>query len=399
MQGMRVILVVGAIGVSASAAQAQQDPYQPDWYVDVDAAPGGNGLEWSTAFKTLDEALGETAEVPGVIWVAEGTYVPTVRTDSGDPRSVTFNIPAQTIILGGFDGTETNATQRDIAVNPTILSGLVIPTSGAPYRAYHVVSAISSAQNRRIDGFIIENGLADGSATADKHGGGIYIASSGATVVANCTFRLNHAEEGGGGLWGLNSALTTVTVFNCIFRENHAHTGGGMQLEVNTTTVENPLRCVNNDFWRNTASGKGGGLFIDNSDDLAGSENVVLNCTFAENEAGEEGAAIAAEDEESSYTVRNSIVWDNSVDEVIDLDTQFHPDGITISYSCVVGVDVAVECGPSFSGFGGPQGMTPEDAVVALGFQSVESFNEWAQAADSGEVYAYADLIYEILSE
>ena len=58
-----------------------------------------------------------------------------------------------------------------------------------------------------------------------------------------------------------------------------------------------------------------------------------------------------------------------------------------------------VECGPSFSGFGGPQGMTPEDAVVALGFQSVESFNEWAQAADSGEVYAYADLIYEILSD
>ena len=42
--------------------------------------------------------------------------------------------------------------------------------------------------------------------------------------------------------------------------------------------------------------------------------------------------------------------------------------------------------------------MAVEDAIFALGFESVDAFNEWASTADPEEVYAYADLILELLS-
>ena len=47
--------------------------------VDVDAAAGGDGLTWATAFNDLQVALDTAAAsecVNPVFWVAEGTYAP-----------------------------------------------------------------------------------------------------------------------------------------------------------------------------------------------------------------------------------------------------------------------------------------------------------------------------------
>ncbi|MDX1421056.1 MAG: hypothetical protein R3181_13910, partial [Rubricoccaceae bacterium] len=90
----------GAGGLLAPAAQAQAELRAPAvLHVDADAAPGGDGASWATAFDDLQDALAVAA--PGdEVWVAEGTYKPT---DTGD-RTATFALASGVALYGGFDG-------------------------------------------------------------------------------------------------------------------------------------------------------------------------------------------------------------------------------------------------------------------------------------------------------
>lgn len=47
-------------------------------YVDDDAQPGGDGLTWTTAYASVQDALGDASQNPSVteIHVAQGTYKP-----------------------------------------------------------------------------------------------------------------------------------------------------------------------------------------------------------------------------------------------------------------------------------------------------------------------------------
>ena len=45
-------------------------------YVDANAAPGGNGSTWGTAYKYLQDALYKPPISGDEIWVAAGTYKP-----------------------------------------------------------------------------------------------------------------------------------------------------------------------------------------------------------------------------------------------------------------------------------------------------------------------------------
>jgi hypothetical protein len=83
------------------------------------AATGTNaGTSWANAYTSLQSAL---VNYPGCmeIWVARGTYKPTATTD----RTIAFNINPGVIVYGGFAGTEATLAVRQLAVNPTILSG------------------------------------------------------------------------------------------------------------------------------------------------------------------------------------------------------------------------------------------------------------------------------------
>ena len=88
-------------------------------YVDIDATGNNDGTSWANAFTNLDTALANWDIVlwGGEIWVAEGTYKP----GDGISRTAAFNVKSN--MFGGFNGTETNRGDRDIAANPTILSG------------------------------------------------------------------------------------------------------------------------------------------------------------------------------------------------------------------------------------------------------------------------------------
>ncbi|HYE95721.1 MAG TPA: hypothetical protein VD962_05895, partial [Rubricoccaceae bacterium] len=90
-------LAVVVFWLAASAASAQTV-----WYVDADAAPGGNGTSWAQAFRDLQQGL-SAAQSGHEVWVAEGVYKPTAGTD----RSIAFVLRPGVRVFGGFAGTET----------------------------------------------------------------------------------------------------------------------------------------------------------------------------------------------------------------------------------------------------------------------------------------------------
>lgn len=158
------------------------------YFVDPGVTFSGNGLGWSTAFKTLQEALVATDQ-GAKIWVASGTYYPTENLD----RSKSFELKDGHQIYGGFDGTETERSQRDILANPTILSGDIAMPDNTVDNSFHVIHNTGVSSTCLIDGFRILDGNAN--VTGDSYGGGI-LNENRLTIVRNCVLEKNFASRG-----------------------------------------------------------------------------------------------------------------------------------------------------------------------------------------------------------
>lgn len=93
-------------------------------HVRSNAPLGGDGRSWATAFRTLNEGVRSAWDRP--IWVAGGVYRATGRDDT------LIMIPDNAFgqvrrhIIGGFAGTETDASQRVAVLNSTVLDGDVL---------------------------------------------------------------------------------------------------------------------------------------------------------------------------------------------------------------------------------------------------------------------------------
>ena len=168
-------------------------------YVRPDAPAGGNGTSWATAYNSLKTALTAAQSSPAVtqIWVARGTYFP------GMTR---FNLRANLTLYGGFLGNETQLSQRDIALNETILTGQ--GTRG-------ILTGSSTGPSAVVDGFTIRDGFAN-------QGGAI---SGGSSTFRFCNFIDNIAVADGGVLYGYQS---TVLFLNCYFAGNRCGTSGSL---------------------------------------------------------------------------------------------------------------------------------------------------------------------------
>ncbi|MCB0537652.1 MAG: T9SS type A sorting domain-containing protein [Bacteroidetes bacterium] len=169
-------------------------------YVDIDATGNNDGTSWANAFTNLDTALANWDIVlwGGEIWVAEGTYKP----GDGISRTAAFNVKSN--MFGGFNGTETNRGDRDIAANPTILSGDLLGNDNGNIssteitRADNSYSVVYSGWDAQLNGFIIEGGHANATTGGDQNqaGAAIYNMNNG-MIITNCVFRNNYGEEDG----------------------------------------------------------------------------------------------------------------------------------------------------------------------------------------------------------
>jgi parallel beta-helix repeat protein len=261
-------------------------------YVDADAVGSDNGTSWKNAYTDLQSALSNATSVDD-IWVAEGTYKPTDGTD----RTISFQLREDVDLYGGFEGTETSVSQRNLTEHVTTLSGDIGTDGDNSVNSYHVVVG---ADNATIDGFTITGGNATGD-SPNNVGGGMYNYNCSPTVT-NCTFSGNEAEYGSG---MFNDDSSSPLVTNCIFSGNSAtEDGGGMYNQNSSPELTN---CI---FSGNTAAYNGGGML-----NYDYSSPVLTNCTFSGNEAGNYGGGMANYTY-SSPTVTNCILWGDSPQEI-----------------------------------------------------------------------------------
>lgn len=258
-------------------------------YVDANApGPTHDGDSWATAYTTVIAGLAD-ADIDGdgdQVWVADGTYFP------GLNRANHFSLANGLAIYGGFSGNETQLSQRDLAANPTILSG-AIDTGADNDNSYHVVIAQGVNNTAILDGFIIEKAYS--TSTDPLPGGGLYV--DGNATLRNLELRDNRADESSGGGAYVNSG--TPSFESVTFSGNTTSaSGAGVFVAGGTTDLANVT------FADNFATTDGGAV--------ATTTGVVTinNATFFGNFGNGDGDAIYATGNNANVTVTNSILVD-----------------------------------------------------------------------------------------
>ncbi|MDX1476759.1 MAG: hypothetical protein R3301_03600, partial [Saprospiraceae bacterium] len=320
-------------------------------FVDADASGLNNGSSWTDAYTNIKTAL--KSNCSGVqVWVAEGTYYPTVTTD----REAAFYLENGIELYGGFDGTESDLSERDIAAHPTILSGDIGIPGDSTDNTYRVVIAENVDATAVLDGFIIEEGNADGSFGFSAGGGMLLDANPGGIAnptVRNCTIRNNYAGGGGGvAIDCVLGGVSTALFQNCTFTGNTASmgvvsTGAAMFMQGNSGAMIAPVikgclfvnNLVNNDggaismtptgngtvldplidsctFIGNVATDRGGAIWMRMSSQ-GSMLGVIKRCVFTNNTSGGEGGAIyhrSSFDNVASTQIVNCIFTSNTAD-------------------------------------------------------------------------------------
>ncbi len=228
-------------------------------YVNASATGVNDGSSWINAFTNLQNALALSCTDATQIWVANGIYYP----DQGGgktlgDRNATFTMKNNLAIYGGFAGTETSTSQRNLAANSTILSGDIGTLNTNTDNTFNIVTSPGTNNTSRLDGFIITGGNTPGVGSGNGRGGGIHHGDYSTAVIANCIIQGNHAQFGGG---IYTKSTTNPTIINCLITGNTASEGGGgicnsthgSSTIINTTISGNTKHGVQN-FLANSSS-------------------------------------------------------------------------------------------------------------------------------------------------
>lgn len=274
------------------------------------ALAGGRGCvsgggAWTDAMPDLQCALVETAP-GGEVWIAAGRYTPT----GSSVRTATFRIGEGLSIYGGFEGTETAVTQRDVHAHHTVLSGDIdfndqVDADGVLWRAeaiagtnaYHVVTLAGGQMGITLDGVTITGGRADGPTGANCDmdcGGGIWVEGD-RVVLRNLELLGNHANSKGGGLYQVSGVTSLV---DGLFGGNQANHGGALYTELGELTL------VNVALSGNRAGAEGGGLY------LASGTPRLTNLSAGGNLAGNRGGALYID--AGGPVIANSVFGNNT---------------------------------------------------------------------------------------
>ncbi|SOE21065.1 hypothetical protein SAMN06298216_1537 [Spirosomataceae bacterium TFI 002] len=297
-------------------------------YVDSTIAASGNGSSWSTAFKTLSEAIDRVCTNTDSILVAAGTYLPTSKPTgvvTADPRDVTFYLNQDIILLGGYPA---GGGTRDAAANPTILSGDIGVLGDSLDNSYHVFITASLSNAAVIEGFTIQNGNANGSSiisyasqSLSRRNGGGMINHNSSPTVTDVTFLSNTASNIGGGMLNENSSPTLTNVnfvfnkadggggiyngnsspslSNLTFASNTANIGGGMQNYYYSSPI------LTNVLFSSNSAGLGGGMANDFS------SPTLTNVTFFSNSSSSSYGGGIYNNNTCFPVVTNCIFWEN----------------------------------------------------------------------------------------
>ncbi|MCC5945937.1 MAG: choice-of-anchor D domain-containing protein [Bernardetiaceae bacterium] len=249
-------------------------------YVRPTASGTGDGSSWANASNNL-QAMIDISPAGGQVWVAAGTYKPQAyptgcidcSTGGADGvisnRDYAFSLKSGVEVYGGFQGTETVITDRNIDANETILSGDIGIIGNNSDNCYHVIVAILTGvgQSAYLDGFTIRDGNANGNETftnvngvhdiRNDLGGGIYTRNqNGGTHIYKNNKFVNNWANWGAAIYLYNFNGGTQSCFNNIFAHNVANQGAGIRMY----NLEGDFFCTNNTFYNNSVSNEGAGV-------------------------------------------------------------------------------------------------------------------------------------------
>lgn len=311
-------------------------------YVDASAPPGGDGLSWASAYRSLSEATDDAVAKCGLIeriYVAGGRYVPDAA-GLPDPRQATFALMANLAIRGGYAGrSEANSDLRDTVAFETILSGDLNGddmAGGTADNCYHVVTADLADGGSVLDGVTITGGR------GEQEGGGAVIRRGAfgevlqAWTIVDCTFVDNQARQGGavyaagqplramncrfvgnqtsigGGAIYLDNAAAEIE--RCTFVDNAAKTGAGGGVMIQAYD-RGPVRFTSCLFEGNTSLTRGGAVLANATvgNSIPPLQVGLLNCTVVDNRSrGQQTGGLYGTSQNCTFSIRNSILWGNT---------------------------------------------------------------------------------------
>ena len=197
-------------GLEGCSTYAPPGPAMGRVYVDQTAPAYPDGKSWTTAYRTLRDALAQSNADTTIqaIWIAEGVYPVTTTVD----RSLSFSITRDVAVYGGFTGTEAFLEQRDITLHPVVLSGEIGDSTMLADNSWHVVTISHTADTVRLDGLTITGGYADGPGQA--RGGALTTALSvkEPVVLDSCLLTDNHGLMTGSVFNQSKLILTSCTI-------------------------------------------------------------------------------------------------------------------------------------------------------------------------------------------
>jgi hypothetical protein len=232
-----------------SIALLSQKSFAAIIYVNVNATGSNNGTSWGNAYTDLQTAL-SIAFINDDIWVASGTYKATQTTN----RDLSFVMKNGVDMFGGFNGTETSISERDIDANPTYLSGDIGAIGDNTDNTRKIVKIQNFTTPFTFDGFRVVSGY-DGSGSGS-----------------------------GAGIFVYNNPGIEITLNNNILYNNYAyHSGGGMIIDNSNTNFNN---C---EFLYNSSYNYGGGAIY--SANVSNAKIYLYDCKFIGNNS-RQGAVI-----------------------------------------------------------------------------------------------------------
>lgn len=256
-------------------------------------------FDTGAGYETIQDAI--DAAVSGEeLWVLQGTYTLSSLISVNKPIS----------IYGGFDGTESQRSDRDWETNTTTIDGDNIGL----INCFYIIDCTT------IDGFTITNAGTDyfdpgngiscygGSTTITNcnitnNGTGISCYLSSSPTISNCAFSGNGETYAtlysGGGISIGSSSSPTIT--NCEFSQNVA---GGIKCSSSSGTIS-----ISGCEFSSNSAGTGGAIYCHDS------SPTISYCVFTENGAyGFMGDGGAISCFESSPTIEDCVFTDNTAD-------------------------------------------------------------------------------------
>ena len=220
-----------------------------------------DGASWTYAFEDLNCAL-TLANAGDEIWVAGGIYKHSTN------RGTHFILDKELYLYGGFAGTETALSQRDITANPTTLSGDIkgddVGNSNKGENSQRILALTANAP-QIVDGFTIYGGQ---TATSGK-GAGIYNGGTITHTLANSIVEYNDSSQEAGGV--LNAGIFQV-MSSTIQHNSAGYEGAGIYNSSGT------LYLSGSTIQHNSSQDRGAGIYNNNI-------LHITHSTIAENDA------------------------------------------------------------------------------------------------------------------